>query len=149
MHLKSSPILVTILSLLYVPSILANPVEKRGKSGGISVKPDCWDGLGLFPLSDAQALATELQTVDPDDMSYLPHHNSLWWEKGLVRICVRNSFIAQNTHVMRKYVGDNIQKIIDKCCKKDEPVCEGGVRQGKGDSGLYTDFLTVNAGATC
>ncbi|KAI4265668.1 MAG: hypothetical protein L6R38_009253 [Xanthoria sp. 2 TBL-2021] len=149
MHLKSSPILIAILSLLSLPSLLASPVAKLGKQLGIPKGPSCSEGVGLFPLSDAQALATELQTVDPDDMSYLPHDNSHWWEKGLFRICIQNDFVSDNTHIVRKTAGENLQKIIDKCCKLDEPYCGGGERQGKGDSGLYIDFTTRNAGDIC
>ncbi|KAI4099930.1 MAG: hypothetical protein LQ339_005719 [Xanthoria mediterranea] len=151
MQLQSSHLLTTLLSLLTLLATptLANPVAKLGKQLGIPKGPSCSTGVGLFPVADAKALAADLQANNPSDMTYLPHDNSIWFQQGLFRICIYNDFISDNTHVTNEMVGAELQKIIDKCCKTDRPLCGGGERQGKGDSGLFIDYVTRNAGHDC
>ncbi|KAI4224523.1 MAG: hypothetical protein L6R36_004615 [Xanthoria steineri] len=153
MQLQSSPLLTTLLSLLTLLTTPtpthANPVAGLGKALGIPKGSSCSTGVGLFPVADAKALAADLQTNNPSDMTYLPHDNSIWFQQDLFRLCIHNDFVSDNTHVTNEMVGRELQKIIDKCCKTDRPYCEGGGRQGKGDSGLFIDYITRNAGDDC
>ncbi|KAL8847026.1 MAG: hypothetical protein Q9221_007911 [Calogaya cf. arnoldii] len=150
MQLQSSPTLITILSLIF---LLASPAAGLGKMGGLPKgdSPACWkdNDIVKWPRADAQTLATNLKTQSPDKLSYLRRDNSIYWEHGLFRLCVNNDFPTENTHVMRRVAGESLQKIIDKCCKPKEELCHGGEAQAKGDSDLFIDITTHNAGAVC
>ncbi|KAL8652155.1 MAG: hypothetical protein Q9226_004382 [Calogaya cf. arnoldii] len=121
--------------------------DAPGLWGGYPIEPMCFEEDGFFPLKDAQDLANNLKTQDPENLNYIQHDNSIHSEQGLIRICVNNDFLTHDTHVLNKDVGENLQKIIDKCCKPEEDYCRGGYRQGTGrNGGIFIDYVTRGAG---
>ncbi|KAM7209715.1 hypothetical protein V8F20_000118 [Naviculisporaceae sp. PSN 640] len=104
-------------------------------------KRDTWNWCALpgwptFAKSDANYLGNWLQNNNPWSMKQLNHGARDQWTYGSVRLCVKNEYLTENTHVSRWEEGWAVKYIMGKCCSGGGSTCGGGACLAHGDSGL-------------
>jgi hypothetical protein len=70
----------------------------------------------IYVSADARSFSNNLQNLNPNTMHYMPHGNCLTWAFGSAEICVKNTYLFENTHVSEWELGWAISHIQDHCC---------------------------------
>lgn len=161
MRLLSTPILISLASLLLIDPVAALPTNESViisttnstkstlEARAIKKQTQCFTEGALFPIVDLQSYATQLETNEFDKLLFIPHGRYLNGVHGRLKVCAYNAFDKENTSVMNGVVASALHKIMDKCCDTKEPMCMGGYAQEKGQPTLYVDFVTRSSSETC
>ncbi|KAH8693364.1 hypothetical protein GQ44DRAFT_792468 [Phaeosphaeriaceae sp. PMI808] len=115
-----------------------------GENDTIHILANC-NGGGDINTADIEALANSLQNSNVNN--YLPKQSGLYWTRGSTRVCVRNNYIFENTHVSNWEVGWGAKSVRNACCFNQ--FCGGGSETGHGDSGLAVSIRVTSAGVSC
>jgi hypothetical protein len=116
-----SPVIPAVLALLMqhafatpmpVTPVPASSLSKRaydfcGERGGNN---------DIYSSADARTFANNLQNLNPNTMHYMPHGNCLTWAFGSAALCVKNTYLFENTHISEWELGWAISHIQDHCC---------------------------------
>ena len=164
MHLLSLPVLICLAFFLLLNTAAALPTNQtapadpaKPKSSTLEARAQarstrCFDKGVYFSTHDLFAYANMLLTHDADKVHYLAHGRYNNGIHGSLQACVYNHYMGkkENTAVPNREVGMGLQKIYDKCCPENTPVCLGGYAQAHGDNGLFVDIVTrPNGVAVC
>jgi hypothetical protein len=151
---SGSPLTPELIAAIEKGSVIEGPfplkptVERRAAApealAKLSKRADCYDGA-TFYSDDLNKLGNYLQSRS--DNVYMPKQSSYSWAWGSVKLCVRNNYVFENTHVSYWEMGWGLLAVKNQCCLTN--ICSGGKQQGHGDSGLAVDIYAINAGQSC
>ncbi|KAL8923668.1 MAG: hypothetical protein Q9172_003019 [Xanthocarpia lactea] len=137
MHLLSLPVLIYLAFLLLVDAVAALPANQTTPAHPTKPKfptlearvpprtDRCFEKGVYFSTHDLFAYANMLQTHDADKVHYLAHGHYNNGVHGSLQACVYNHFNgnSENTAVPNREVGMGLQRIYEKCCPEETPVC--------------------------
>ncbi|KAL8979132.1 MAG: hypothetical protein Q9205_005463 [Flavoplaca limonia] len=151
MRFASGPIFLSLF-FLFLPSLAVLPFRGFGKWMALVQDTRCYKNhVHVFPREDFIQLAHALFTDDPDHSHKLSDQSVIHFQYGMLRVCVYNAFIVQDTHITRKKVGLKLWEIYQTCCQDEEDAvaCAGGYAQAKGDNDLFLDVRTLTDARAC
>lgn len=82
-----------------------------------AAQDNCNTHTGYIIKSDIVALSASPQNTNAWTTAYLPSLTYASWSVGTAKICVRNAYWFENTHVTRWEAGWATGYIYDQCCK--------------------------------
>ncbi|KAL0943132.1 uncharacterized protein CTRU02_201018 [Colletotrichum truncatum] len=103
-------------SLFSGPFNITDAAETGNSLLTLTKRDDCGTLGALFSKNSINNLMWDLQNNNPDEMTYVPHNNFVTWSNGDARVCVKNTYFTENTHVKRWEVGWAVGYIRDMCC---------------------------------
>ncbi|KAL0936105.1 uncharacterized protein CTRU02_208320 [Colletotrichum truncatum] len=71
------------------------------------------------PLFDKQSISSlkwDLQNNNPNGKAYVPRQSWFSWSICNARVCIKNSYLTENTHIKRWEAGWAVGYIQDMCC---------------------------------
>lgn len=107
--------LLALAPLFVAGSPVPNDVTVPEHEASLFAKRDsCYTG-STYNSADANKMANNLQTINPDKLHYLGHGQSTSWTVGTARVCIYNKYIFENTHVKEWEVGWAMKAIASSC----------------------------------
>ncbi|KAL8849299.1 MAG: hypothetical protein Q9221_005709 [Calogaya cf. arnoldii] len=124
---------------------LSSPVAARA----LAKRAWCYYSQAMY-TSDISEMVRQLQNDWPDSLKYLPAKSYASWTWGSAKICARNWYQFENTHIKRWEVGWAANEVKNKCCPNNPWQCSsGGQQQAHGDSGLTIEIDVQHSSHTC